>query len=251
VRLPFVNFVPVVRKRRKAKQNVETKTRRKYFDGDDVKQIGFRISSTDNQSENMKIQGQKKKDENWIPFYLALCYIKVFRSQPEPEFIYLSDARLGDVNGMVNRDLKQVVVGKKGDRNPQNDVGNIESTTLFDEEEAKRVITNKYDRSGEELYYKYCGEEMLKNSGLSYSIIRLPELNELNSGEFSTLQLKQSNDNLTTISRAEVAAVCESALLDPNARNVCFYLTKAKPGDKNIEIDPKLSQQFLRLKPES
>ena len=173
--------------------------------------IGFRISSTDNQSENMKIQGQKK-GKNWIPFYFAICYIKVFCSQPEPESIYLSDARLGDVNGMVNRDLKQVIVGKKGDRNPQDDVGNIESTTLFDEEEAKRVITNKYDRSGKELYYKYCGEEMLKNSGLlSYSIIRLPELNELNSGEFSTLQLKQVSTK--SIFPSEQYVVCVDTVL--------------------------------------
>lgn len=60
----------------------------------------------------------------------------------------------------------------------------------------------------------------------------------------------QSNNDLTSVSRAEVAAVCETALLDPNARNVCFYITKTNPGDKSIAIDPNISQQFLKLKPE-
>jgi len=126
--------------------------------------------------------------------------------------------------------------------------GDVVVASIFDEEEAKRVLENPKDRSGEELYYKYRGEEVLKNSGLQYSICRIPSLNELPSGEFSTLQLKQSNDNLAPVSRAEVAAVCVSALLDPNAVNTCFYLSKGKSGGLNVDSDRgAFSKQFSML----
>jgi len=67
----------------------------------------------------------------------------------------------------------------------------------------------------------------------------------------SYLLLRQSNDELTAVSRAEVAAVCVSALLDPRARNVCFYLSKAKPGARVMSIDEKISNQFEALIPET
>ncbi len=197
VRLPFSSFVPVARRKR----GIDSKTigdQFKSFNGNDVKQIGFRVCSTDNvmsiSSIESRIKGKKSNDNNWISFYLALSYIKLFRMQPEPEFIYLSDARLGDVDkGMVNHQLKQVILPNK------ENVRNDGATTLFDEAEVKRVITNRKDRSAQELYYKYVGEELLRNSGLTYSIVRIPELNELASGEFSTLRLKQVRLNQIVI----------------------------------------------------
>jgi len=257
VRLPFSKFVPMIRNKRmynKMKNNDKTQKERlnTRFEGNDVKQIGFRINNDDNieasndkPSSKASTSSKKNRKKNWISFYLALSYIKVYRSQPEPEFIYLSDARLGGIHsGMIRHDLKQIVLSE--DEN--DDIGI--STTIFDEKEAKRVMTNKNDRSSQELYYKYCGEEMLKGSGLSYSIVRIPELNELKSGEFSTLELKQTSDNLEAVSRSEVAAVCVSALLDPNARNICFSISKSK-RDKAINIDETISNQFLRIHPET
>ena len=183
VRLPFSSFVPVIRRKR---QVISELNDLNVFNGVDVKQIGFRINSADNLAKTESNTKGKKTDTKWISFYLALSYIKLFRKQPEPEFIYLSDARLGNVNkSMVNHQLKQVTLLDN------QDIDNGDAATLFDETEAKRVISNRNDRSKQELYYKYRGEEMLKSSGLSYSIIRLPELNELQSGEFSTLKLKQ------------------------------------------------------------
>ena len=189
VRLPFSDFVPVVRRKRQGEGVQQVKS---SFDGNDVKQLGFRINSVDNvindKSKDEVSPGKKSYESKWISFYLALCYIKVFRIQPEPEFIYFSDSRLGDVKKeMVNHQLKRVNLSGKDGQSIENDL----AATIFDENEAKRVITKPKDRSEQELYYKYCGEEMLKHSGLSYSIIRLPELNELAGGEFSTLKLKQ------------------------------------------------------------
>ena len=237
IRLPFVNFKPTVRLR---VPGVEVDpSRLKPFDGRDLKQLGFRVDSADNIAHSLD---QNQRKYKWMPFYLALCYIKVYRSQPEPEFVYLSDARLPATvrNEMVRHNLRRIVSGVDGEE---------KAGALFDEEEAKRVLQDPKDRSCEELYYKYKGEEILKNSGLQYSIIRIPSLNELPSGEFSTIQLKQSNDSLTAVSRAEVAAVCVSALIDPHARNVCFYISKAKET-RVMSIDEKISTQFESLTPE-
>lgn len=233
VRLPFSNFVPVLRRGKSDSEAIESSMQGRQFTGKDLKQIGFRFNSADNHSYD--------KRWKWIKFYLAISYIKVYRSQPEPEFIYLSDARIPFElkNGMVRHDIRRIKV-------TPNDEG-----TLFDEDEVKRIMQNRKDRSGEELYFKYKGEEILKKSGLSYSIIRIPELNELQSAEFSTIQLKQTNHDLSTVSRSEVAAVCVSALLDPNARNVSFYLSKSKSGARNIDIDENISNQFIDLKPET
>ncbi len=59
----------------------------------------------------------------------------------------------------------------------------------------------------------------------------------------------KTNDHLTPVSRAEVAEVCVSALLDPMAKNVCFYMTKAKPGSKKRSMDTTV--QFDDLNPET
>lgn len=179
VRLPFSKFKPIARR---TVPGVEVDLLNvKSFVGRDVKQIGFRVDSADNVLAN---NDPNKARYKWMSFYIAICYIKVYRSQPEPEFVYLSDARIpAEVkSGMVRHDLKRILSDTDGEE--------VESL-LINEEEAKRVLQNPKDRSGEELYYKYRGEEILKNSGLQYSIIRVPSLNELPSGEFSTIQLKQ------------------------------------------------------------
>ena len=63
-----------------------------------------------------------------------------------------------------------------------------------------------------------------------------------------TFSSQQSNRNLAAVSRQEVAAVCVSALLNPKARNVSFYITKANSASRNI--DDRISYQFESLTPE-
>ncbi len=193
VRLPFTSFTPVLRFKQHNKENLENVSQIS-FDGNDIKQLGFRVKSVDNaEARNSGMMRRRNVNKSWVSFYLAFSYIKVYRSQPEPEFIYFSDARLGEINeNMIDHRLKQVIIPERASAEDQEPSASISmGATIFDEKEAKRVISNQKDRSEQELYYKYCGEEMLKNSGLSYSIIRIPGLNELASGEFSTLRLKQ------------------------------------------------------------
>lgn len=177
IRLPFSNFKPIFRQ-----NNLKPMLDADHvipFDGKDVKQIGFRVDSMDNTLSGSDLKGTR---HGYIGFYLAFSYIKVYRAQPEPEFIYISDARIPPTikNGMVRHDLKRILSDEE-----------CEGQSLFDEKEVKSILEDPKKRSGEELYYKYRGEEILKSSGLQYAIIRVPSLNELPSGEFSTIELRQ------------------------------------------------------------
>jgi len=269
VRLPFSKFeaIRVVSSSRKKKG--EDKDEKapppippgKVFDGKDVRHIGFRFRSPDPTTTTTTTDPRFRRRQNsstYTNFYLAIDYIKVYRSQPEPEFVYLSDARIPPVvkPGMVRHDLRQIqpspsssLLSSSGDREDGEDAGEG-GKTIFDEREAQRMVDNPKDRSDEETYFKYRGEEILKHSGLSYAIVRIAGLNELPSGEFSTVQLQQSNVDLTPVSRAEVADVCANALSNPNARNVCFYMTKTKPSSLGITIDESQAsrEQFVNLK---
>jgi len=118
---------------------------------------------------------------------------------------------------MKRHDLKRILSDSDGEE--------VESL-LINEEEAKRVLQNPKDRSGEELYYKYRGEEILKNSGLQYSIIRVPSLNELPSGEFSTIQLKQvSKPNIVDVDSYEYD---DALLADLNDTSFLIFNSRMK-----------------------
>jgi hypothetical protein len=221
VRLPFENFLPVQRKNKGKDYAVPS------FRGKDVKQLGFRFRVDSN------AQKAKLSKNDLCNFYLALAYIKVYRAQPEPEFVYLSDSRIPPVihSSMVKHDARQLLTTEHdGD-----------SFQIFD---GSSLMA---DRSGEETYFKYRGEEILKNSGLSYAIVRVSGYNESPSGEASTIELKSMNDDVMAVSRADVAQVCASALLDSNALNKSFYMSKTKKKPKNLSVDEDISLKFADL----
>jgi len=160
-------------------------------------------------------------------FYIALSYIKVYRVQPEPEIIYLSDARIPPVirNGMVQHQKRLLLTDQSTGQSEEQDADTM-ITTLLDEKTLHTM--SQMERSPEETYFKYRGEEILKKSGLSYTIIRVAGFNELPTAEASTIDLVPTNANLVPVSRAEVAQVCVSALMDPSALNKSVYMTKKK-----------------------
>ncbi|GKY94897.1 hypothetical protein MPSEU_000454600 [Mayamaea pseudoterrestris] len=217
VRCPFEDFKPVVRGTEgDSVEGIPT------FRGQDVRNIGFRYSSSSNAMKSKLEPGQ------WSSFYLALCYMKLYRSQPEPEFVYLSDARIPPVvrSNMVSHATRKLLA--LADEN--------EGVRLLDDATMKTVASDTKVRSEEETYYKFRGEEMIKSSGLSYSIIRVSGYNESPSGDLSTIDLSANNEDVTAVSRTDVAQVCVSALLDPNALNKSFYMRKKKGSsmDENI-----------------
>ena len=101
----------------------------------------------------------------------------------------------------------------------------------------------------------------------SYTIVRVSGFNEDPSGEVSTIELKKvsyfsesmesclrqllisqfqkSNQQMSPVSRAEVAQVCVGALLDPNALNKSVCMSKRRSS--TIE-DEDISKKFAAVK---
>lgn len=224
-RLSFQSFKPVLKKEMGESRAESTA---KPFNGKDVRYIGFRYRSESN-GDIPRLQ-----DTDVLSFYMALSYIKVYRVQPEPEFVYLSDSRIPPRirSSMVRHDRRQLLTRKEEE----------EGETLLDEKSLKESLT--LERSTEETYFKFRGEEILKSSGLSYTIVRISGFNEVPSGEASTIDLKGSNRNMLPVSRADAAQVCVSALLDPNALNKSVYMTKKRSSS----MDEDFSAKFLSVK---
>lgn len=148
-RLPFDKFIPVLRKEKRGVGDPVVPA----FKGEDVRFIGFRYRSEGNEDRAKLQEGENSA------FYLALAFVKVYRVQPEPEFVYLSDARIPPVikNGMIRHESRHLLVG--GPPKDENDV-----VPILDEKVLRNV--NELERSNEEIYYKFRGEEILKKSGL-------------------------------------------------------------------------------------
>jgi hypothetical protein len=87
VRLAFADFRPRMRQFQSQEGEDAQRMRQALgksdippFMGRDIRQLGFRYRGKSNWSGAT----------SWSKFYLALDYIKVYRGQPEPEFVYIS-----------------------------------------------------------------------------------------------------------------------------------------------------------------
>jgi hypothetical protein len=152
-RLPFENFKPVLK--RGANEDMDDSVV-EAFTGKDVRNIGFRYRSASNDEHSRREEGENTS------FYMALSYIKVYRQQPEPEFVYLSDARIPREvrSGMVRHDRRRLLTATE-ERG-----GDSEIVQILDQIALENV--KELARSEEETYFKFRGEEILKNSGLRW-----------------------------------------------------------------------------------
>jgi uncharacterized protein YbjT (DUF2867 family) len=176
LRLPFENFA------------CQTDPTAPPFAGRDIRYIGFRYNGR---------TGQR--------FYLSMDWIKLYRSQPEPEFVYLSDARIPRVvkHSMIQTEAKQLAINSE--------------IRLYDDQQM---------RQPEATFYKFVGEEIVKKSGLAYSIVRVHGLTDGAAADASAISLLATPPlSEAPVSRADVAQICVQALLDPAALNKSFYVT--------------------------
>jgi len=162
VRLEFTSFLPRMRQFQ-SEETLDARRMRKAlgktdipnFTGKDIRTIGFRYRGKSN-------IGRSK-------FYLALDYIKVYRrpDSAEPEIVYMSDSRIPPVvnDAMIQHNQHRLITSTS-----QSSLTSSHSDTIYMNE-------SKIDRTEEETYFKYMGEEMIKQSGLSYTIIRVAGYN--------------------------------------------------------------------------
>ena len=256
-------------------------------------------------------------------FYLAFTYIKLYRLQPEPEFVHVSDARIPPKVSpdMIRHEEKRLVVPTNLDRNDRSNLQKEDetehmssSTTSYQsldgasgrlgagtraialEDGKGETITeeqhedNNQDHvplanaggtgNGEtsllqerDLYYKFMEEDILKKSGLAYAVVRIPsyygEEDQVEAARASLQGIKLSASPLVpqrphdkvAVTHDQVAQVCVSALLDPNALNKSFYIRPKQrattslgrgPGESlSVDTDQQLADQFKSLPPDS
>lgn len=119
-------------------------------------------------------------------FYLGVDYLKAYRTQEQPDFVLVSCA------SVTARDFSEL------------------------DEKGLRAVA-KEDVAA----WKYMAENRLRQSGLTYCIVRPGSFTDQPGGN-KAIMLEQDGDVSGAISRADVAEICVMSLLDPRACNVTF-----------------------------
>ncbi|CAM9900743.1 unnamed protein product, partial [Phaeothamnion confervicola] len=146
-------------------------------------------------------------------FILSLDYIKVYRTQLEPEFIYVSSASMPP--------------GAPG---------------------ATPEAIEPLRTSDPKAYVSARGEKVLRESGLTYTIVRIKGYNNAPGG-IQAIRLQQDKQDLGLISRADLAEILVNSLLDPRACNLAFYASQGKFAPTAINPNRDLSTVFARMRP--
>jgi len=235
VRAPFAKFIPAWSEAQRGTQNDGDMERLKHppptsdfpLDRSDVRQLGFRFRRKVN-----LYRGRSRSNR----FYMSLSYIKVYRSQVEPEVVLVSDAGIPQHvgQGMLRHDQKEIV--REGSDAGSDDGGSHSNDDDIRSEERRRA------------YYHFMVEQVLRNSGMTYTIVRVKAYSERQSIT-SAIKIQQEEEAISAVSRADVAEVCTSVLLDPRACNVCFYLSKVELPP--LSPEENISDAISRLQTES
>ena len=246
VRLPFHNF----------QKAASTSTNENKFDGSNVQYFGIRFRSGLNELPKLP---QSNK------FYLSLAYVKLYRRPmiAGPEIIYLSDAAIPSnvTPDMVRHDVQQIVSIPREIKTSPN-----EGYEIFNERRTKLSTRKSIERGRRlgttETYFKYMGEQLIKNSGLNFAILRVAGYNnapgsdgasmiELAQDGYDGSQEEGDDDKLQLVSRADVAEVCVRSLSSQNACNVFCYVRNRVRRKRNKSIVPgnnSLDYKIAQLK---
>lgn len=146
-------------------------------------------------------------------FYLGVDYLKTYRTQEQPDFVFVSCA------SVTARDFS--VLDEKGLRS-----------------------TAKDDVAA----WKYLAENRLRQSGLTYCIVRPGAFTDQPGGN-KALMLEQDGDVSGAISRADLAEICVMSLLDPRACNVTFDAFESMYAPSAQIPKQDVSSMLGRLRP--
>lgn len=146
-------------------------------------------------------------------FYLGVDYMKTYRTQEEPDFVLVSCA------SVTARDFSEL------------------------DEQGLRAA-GKEDIAA----WKYLAENRLRQSGLTYCIVRPGSFTEQPGGN-KALILEQDGDVAGAISRADLAEICVMSLLDPRACNVMFDAFESMYAPSATIPQQDVSSMLSRLRP--
>eukprot|EP00611_Tribonema_gayanum_P023340 TRINITY_DN488_c3_g1_i2.p1 TRINITY_DN488_c3_g1~~TRINITY_DN488_c3_g1_i2.p1 ORF type:complete len:550 (-),score=184.32 TRINITY_DN488_c3_g1_i2:320-1969(-) len=150
-------------------------------------------------------------------FIVSLDFIKVYRTQLEPEFIYVSSAAVPPFEGRGVHEYDDTVLAQLQARDKK-------------------------------AYWSAMGENALRKSGLTYTIVRVAGFNNAPGG-IQAIKMQQDQDGVGLISRADAAEICVSCLLDPRACNLAFYASQSKYAPTAISPDKDMSAELARMRP--
>lgn len=146
-------------------------------------------------------------------YYLGVDYLKAYRTQEQPDFVLISCA------SVTARDFSEL------------------------DEKGLRAVA-KDDIAA----WKYMAENRLRQSGLTYCIVR-PGVFTDQPGGNKAITLEQDGDVSGAISRADLAEVCVKSLLDPRACNVTFDAFESMYAPSARRPSQDVSAMLGNLKP--
>mmetsp|Transcript_43689 Transcript_43689/g.76987 ORF Transcript_43689/g.76987 Transcript_43689/m.76987 type:complete len:526 (-) Transcript_43689:30-1607(-) len=188
-RVPFSSFVPHVEGKRVPEFE--------ELDRSDVQQLAL---------AHRRLPGEGAK------FYCKLHFCKVYKTQMEPEVVYISDAQV-----------------------PPEVASDVQALDRL-----------KARAGAGPTYWKAKGEQVCRNSGLTYTIVRVPGYNNA-PGNYNPVSCIQDQEGLEPVSRADVAEVAVQSLLDPRACNLAFYVTNSKFAPSAQTPDEEFSDMLAQL----
>lgn len=146
-------------------------------------------------------------------FYLGVDYLKAYRTQEQPDFVLVSCA------SVTVRDFSEL------------------------DEKGLRAVA-KDDIAA----WKYMAENRLRQSGLTYCIVRPGAFTDQPGGN-KAIMLEQDGDVSGAISRADLAEICVKSLLDPRACNVTFDAFESMYAPSARLPSQDVSSMLGRLRP--
>ncbi|CAM9823965.1 unnamed protein product [Chrysoparadoxa australica] len=147
-------------------------------------------------------------------FLLSMDYIKAYRTQLEPEFVYISSARVPALAGLETERERELFL----EMNPK-------------------------------AFYCAAGEEALRNSGLAYTIVRVESFNNAPGGVQAVNIQQGLEDYISDIARADVADICVSCLLDPSAANLAFACSRSEFAPSAVNPGRDVRSQLAKMRP--
>lgn len=156
------------------------------------------------------LQSPEKDDGR---FYLSVDYLKAYRTQEETDFVLVSCA------SVTSRDFSKL------------------------DESGLRAAAE-----GDIAAWKYLAEHRLRQSGLTYCIVRPGTFTDQPGGN-KAIMLEQDGDISGAISRADLAEICVNSLLDARACNVTFDAFESMYAPTAQLPKQKVSSMLGRLRP--
>jgi len=215
---------------------------RVVFDGNDIQKIGFRYQAQDNthiitNNNNNNLSSSSSSRVYGTQFYLSIHFIKVYRSQPEPELVYVTTST------------------------PHSSSSTTHDNNTDDDDAAAAAVEAKIKLTG--LAYSIIRVDNKNHNYYPHpdatttttTTITEPSSSSSIDAAASTIILSSSSSSshqhntqyhALPVSRMDVALVIAAALTNPQAMNKSLYLSRRRRSTEEEETeDPTTTMDWM------